>query len=415
MRIWITEIAEPLPMTPGRRLMRAGLAAEALTAAGHEVTWWTSTFDHVAKAHRLRSDDTYVLASNYQIEFLHARGYSTNHSITRMRHHRQIAAAFARRAPGGPAPDLVYCCIPTLEVTDAALRYARPRNIPVVVDVRDLWPDVFLGTVPGGLRLLARAALHREFTRARWIFRQATAIVAISEKYLEWALRYADRPEGRWDHVFPHGYPTEAITPEEVENARQELLTVGVDPGRIICTFVGTFGHSYDLAPAIETARRLSEAGDQRVMFVFAGDGGRDSEWRALAGGLTNVVFTGWLSASGIQALMRMSSVGLAAYRDDAPQGLPNKIFEFLSAGLPILSSLRGEAEALLEEAGCGLTYSAREPASFAVALERLVADPGARHEMSRRAQAKFEKEFRADYVYPALVRHLEGLVKVGR
>ena len=413
MRIWITEIAEPLPLTPGRRLMRAGLIAEALAAAGHEVTWWTSTFDHVAKAHRPRSDDTYVMASNYEIELLHASAYSTNHSFARMRHHRQIAAAFALRATGAPAPDLVYCCIPTLEVTDAALRYARPRDIPLVVDVRDLWPDVFVDAVPGGLRLLARAALHGEFTRATRIFRQATAIVAISEKYLEWALRYADRPLGRWDRVFPHGYPTETITPEELERARQQLLTMGVDPGRIVCTFVGTFGHSYDFAPVIETARRLSEAGDQRVMFVFAGEGERDSEWRALASGLTNVVFTGWLSASGIQALMGMSSVGLAAYRDGAPQGLPNKIFEFLSVGLPILSSLSGEAEELLNEAGCGLTYSAREPASFAVALERLVADPSIRNEMSRRAQAEFEETFRADYVYPALVRHLEELVKV--
>ena len=134
-------------------------------------------------------------------------------------------------------------------------------------------------------------------------------------------------------------------------------------------------------------------------------------QWRRLAKGLTNVVFTGWLSAAGIAALLGMSSIGLAAYVDGAAQGLPNKIFEFLSAGLPILSSLGGEAAALLEDAGCGLTYSARDPASFAAALNRLLDQPVARRDMGRRALAKFEADFQADHIYPTLVRHLEALV----
>ncbi|HLB38412.1 MAG TPA: glycosyltransferase family 4 protein [Gemmatimonadales bacterium] len=415
MKIWLTEIGEPLPLTPGRRLMRAGLLAEALSAAGHDVTWWTSTFDHVAKVHRLPNQDTVTLAANYRIELLHARGYSSNHSLARMRHQHRIAKAFGRRAPGAPQPDLVYCCVPTLEVTDVAVRYAVRRGVPVVVDVRDLWPDVFLDAVPRGLRLLARVALHGQFRRAARIFRQATAIVAVSQSYLEWALRYAARPRGRWDGVFPHGYPTETIAPEELDRARQLLTAMGVDGRRVICTFVGTFGHSYDLAPVILTARRMLAAGDRRVLFVLAGDGERAGEWRALADGLTNVVFTGWLSAAGIAALMRMSSVGVAAYVAGAAQGLPNKIFEFLSAGLPVLSSLRGEAEALLEESGCGLTYSAGEAASFSAALERLLADPGGGQAMACRARARFEADFRADQVYPALTRHLESVVTAAR
>jgi len=110
-----------------------------------------------------------------------------------------------------------------------------------------------------------------------------------------------------------------------------------------------------------------------------------------------------------------MSSVGVAAYVAGAAQGLPNKIFEFLSAGLPVLSSLRGEAEALLEESGCGLTYSAGEAASFSAALERLLADPGGGQAMACRARARFEADFRADQVYPALTRHLESVVTAAR
>src|SRR5438309_1651100 len=243
--------------------MRVGMLAERLASAGHDVTWWTSTFDHVAKLQRFSEDSTERVAGNYRIELLHAPGYASNHSLARVRHHRYSAAAFARRAAGAIAPDLVYCCIPTLEVTEAALGYATALGIPTVVDVRDLWPDVYL-------------------------------------------------------------------------------------------------------RPVIATARSMLERDDRRAQFVFAGDGEGALEWRTRAAGLSNVVFTGWLSAAGIAALLEMSSVGLGAYAAGAPQGLPNKLYEYLSAGVPILSSLRGEAEALLAGAGCGVTYSARDPGSFA-------------------------------------------------
>ena len=70
-----------------------------------------------------------------------------------------------------------------------------------------------------------------------------------------------------------------------------------------------------------------------------------------------------------------------------------------------------GEAAALLEDAGCGLTYSARDPASFAAALNRLLDQPAARSDMGRRALAQFEADFQANHIYPMLVRHLEALV----
>jgi len=211
--------------------------------------------------------------------------------------------------------------------------------------------------------------------------------------------------------VFPHGYPTDMLPPNEVAEARRRLEAAGVDPSRCVCSFVGTFGQTYDLAPIIAAAGRLWRFGDGRVQFVFAGEGERGAAWRALAEGLGNVVFTGWLSSAEIAALVGMSSIGVAAYADGAPQGLPNKIFEFLSGGLPILSSLRGEAEALLAESGCGLTYPAGDSDAFTARLAVLVDAPDLRRDMGRRARAKFEADFRADAVYPALVSHLEMLI----
>src|SRR2546430_4831012 len=50
-----------------------------------------------------------------------------------------------------------------------------------------------------------------------------------------------------WDRVFPHGYPVERFAPEDLAGARHQLEAVGVDPQRSVCSFVGTFGRTYDL------------------------------------------------------------------------------------------------------------------------------------------------------------------------
>ena len=65
---------------------------------------------------------------------------------------------------------------------------------PVVVDVRDRWPDIFVEPLPRPLRAIARLLLLSEFRRARYVFRTATAILAVSDGYLEWGLRQAARP-----------------------------------------------------------------------------------------------------------------------------------------------------------------------------------------------------------------------------
>jgi glycosyltransferase involved in cell wall biosynthesis len=143
--------------------------------------------------------------------------------------------------------------------------------------------------------------------------------------------------------------------------------------------------------------------------FVICGDGERAAEWRERAANLPNMSFTGWLAQDDMRAALAGADLGLAAYANQAPQGLPNKIIEYLAAGLPVLSSLKGEAEQLLARESCGVTYEADNATSLHSAL-LLFASPDTRATHARNARRAFETDFQAETVYAALATFLTQL-----
>ena len=408
MRVWLITIGEPLPTDGSNvRLLRTGILANMLESSGHHVVWWSSTMNHTAREQRASEDTTITSTPRLEIRLLHAVGYRRNLSLRRFLNHRGVARKFAVYARREEEPDVILCSFPTIELSKAVVRYGNEREIPVVLDVRDLWPDIFLDVVPRTLRLAVRILLHGMFRDTRVVFDRCQAIVAVSRRYLEWGLQYANRAMSQDDRVFPLGYERPSVTDDQLQRAERRMTTCGVDPSKVICWFVGVFGWTYDLETVIDAARRLPSPERDRVQFVFSGDGDYRRAWTARSSGLDSVVFTGWVDTAELAYLAGVSSIGLAAYTAAAPQGLPNKIFEYMSAGLPILSSLRGETESLLEEHFCGLSYDAGDWQGFLQALLRLARNTNLRKRMGRNGKELFEERFSTERVYSDMMDYL--------
>ncbi|MGK2962835.1 MAG: glycosyltransferase family 4 protein [Gemmatimonadaceae bacterium] len=405
MRIWLIQIGEPLPIDgEAPRLLRTGIMASLLAERGHDVTWWCTTFNHWTKSHRFPIDTTLKPAPRYRLRLLHSPGYSRNVSIARIVDHRILARRFRREIEREATPDLILCSFPTIEMAEIATRFARKQGIPVIVDVRDVWPDAFLNFLPSTLKPLGRLLLRGMYRQARRALKQSDAIVAVSESYLQWGLHLAQRERSPADAVFPLGYQRANPSAGELQAAAKRLRNAGVDPDRTICWFIGTFGRTYDIATVIEVARRLQERNDHRAQFVLSGDGGRLEECRDLAAGVDNVVFTGWLNSTEIEWMMTAASIGLAAYVRDAPQSLPNKIFEYLSAGLPVVSSLGDEAARVLMANQCGVTYTPGDPDSLLRSLRPLLEDPALLAAMSSAAQRTFDDSYSTQRIYDPFI-----------
>jgi len=220
MRIWLVTIGEPLPIDPGSpRLLRAGLLAGMLADAGHEVVWWTSSFDHVNKIHRVPADMRIRQRRGLEIALLRGPGYRRNLSLMRIWDHRVLARRFSDLVSHQIKPDIILASFPAIELCLAAAQYGRAQGVPVVLDVRDLWPDIFLDYMPPILRPLARLALRPLFSETDKAFRFATAITGITRPFVEWGLKHAGRISTGLDRDFPMGYPATLPTTESLAEA----------------------------------------------------------------------------------------------------------------------------------------------------------------------------------------------------
>ncbi|MBI4869976.1 MAG: glycosyltransferase family 4 protein [Candidatus Riflebacteria bacterium] len=402
-RVWLVEVGEPLPVDEGARSMRTGLLARKLASMGYQVTWWADAFNHQRKTYRAPGNVTVQVGSGLTLELLWGPPYSRNVSLVRFRNQRAVAAQFERLAPTRPAPDVIYCGYPTIELAHAAFSYADKRRVPLLVDVRDPWPHLFLSHVPRSLRWLGKLLLSGQFRMGREVLRGATAVTSVSRSFLDWALDYSGRGRNPRDEVFYLGY-------EDPAGRSQEPVDLGPGPkGEVLrCLFIGTFGASYDLHTVLAAARRLQESGESGVQFVLAGDGPEAPRLREAARGLSNVVLPGWLEAASLRYLLANSDVGLIAH--NVPGAVPNKSFEYLSSGLALLNTTKADLFDLIETHRLGLNYPVGDVEALVSCVKTLLGDRERLRSMKAAARALFHERFEAGAVYGALAAKLTGL-----
>jgi glycosyltransferase involved in cell wall biosynthesis len=403
LTIWILTVGEPLPTdSVASRLMRTGQLAGVLANSGHHVTWWNSSFDHTRKL--IRHEDGKYHDSNlkYKVCLLKGDPYYSNVSLARVRNHRQIAADFSKKATSLDSPDIILASYPTLELCEAALDYALPRNIPVVIDIRDLWPDIFLNLAPSWARFFAKMALLPLYQSSRRIFSNCSGIIGITDAFVDWGCSRGRRRRGSFDKSFPLAYSTQLLEHKDLVNARVMWDSLGLDSTAPIVCFFGTLGRQFDIPCILEAASYLQDTG---LKFVICGLGDNFEKYIKLSECIPNVYFPGWVDAPAILALMERSIAGLAPYfnEESFTMNIPNKPIEYMAGGLPIVSTLRGQLQYLLNSADCGITVPSGDSRAVADALRSLLVDTQARERMANNARNLYETNFKSEVVYKQL------------
>ena len=421
MKVWLLKQGETLPLGEYARNRRVRTAEMAfrLAEAGHRVTWWTSTFDHLKRVQHAERGTTQASPFGYDVKMIRTMGYASSKSPRRFLDHAQTALGFLWEARSMEPPDILVASYPSIDLAHAATLYAKKHKLPVVVDLRDMWPDIFYHYVSEPYRPLLKPVLALPEWMARQTLKSATAITGITDAFVDWGLAKAGRARGPFDRSFPHAYPNEAPPKDDVDRAEARWNTSGLfeNPSRFTACFLGSMSHTFDLGVYLDAARILQERG-RSIQFICCGNGERLEEYRRRAAGLPNIHFPGWVNAAEIWTLLRRCQVGLTPLpeRFDYLATINNKAIEYLSAGLPLLHCPpHGVLAELIETEGVGLAHPYEDARAVADLLQYLEQTPNRYRAMSERARAVFEKRFKADVVYGDFIGLLSEMVARNR
>ncbi|MEL7185898.1 MAG: glycosyltransferase family 4 protein [Pseudomonadota bacterium] len=414
MNLWIIH-AQENPAEPrhleNRREWRSNSIAEELADRGHDVTRWRSSFSHQAKTQLVANSEA-VPAENYTLQYIYAPAYKRHVGIRRILSHRALGKEFKRIASlRSDKPDLIHVGNVPTELCAAAVQFGKEYRIPVIVDIRDLWPDSYADLLPfelGRLRSPVVRLLQGLSRQTRRALRDAAAISALTDSFLDWALRLAQRQKRPEDVVVPMCYPAPRVSndPDQSALLREKLC---VSQESKLAIYLGNIGFQSNFDALVEAAEFLSEQRSD-VVIVLAGSGPRYDQMRESSGRIPNLVVPGWLNADDVSVILSQATFGLIAYRNipNYEMNLPNKFSEYLAAGLPVAAGIGGEMGNLVEQHNCGFVYAEHDGKELARKLMHYESSRSDVANMSRNAKILHASRFDRNVVIPELADFLE-------
>jgi glycosyltransferase involved in cell wall biosynthesis len=415
LKVWILQTGEPLHCdSASSRPMRAMNLANAMAEAGHEVVLWSSAFYHQEKRHRSRVAQIISLSPKLEIRLIPSPGYERNIGPGRLWDHAMLALNLKKMLRDEHSlPDVAFVGYPPIETAAVMTSWLASREVPVLLDVKDLWPSLFLDAMPVRLRAFGQLALWPYFYCGKLAMRQAKGLSSMADSFLQWGLDFIGREKSQNDGVFPLTTPSLHLGEDKLREARlwwdkQGVCTQGF-AFRLV--FIGSHMSVFDFAPVRDAAVSFVQR-DISVQFVICGDGGFSTQLRSMMSNIPNVFFPGWVDRAQIETLAERSHAAITPYRniDNFTKNLPNKVIDALSLGLPILSPLQGEVANLISAYGVGIRYGTDSGKSLVQSIEMLMTNPELRQQISTNARNLYQEKFSFEMVYGRLVKHLEVL-----
>ena len=342
--------------------------AKCLVAKGHEVTIVASTVDYLSgqaiEGPKVEVHDGVRIVRAYALP-------SVQRSILwRVISYLSFVPSSAWVAFRHGRVDVVLGTTPPIFQLPATWLVAKLRWAPFVLEVLDLWPEFAIGM--GVIKNRFVIWLAR---KVEWFFNRAgKQLIVNSPAYRDYMIK-GGIPEDRVTFI-PMGVDLRLFdTASKGEQIRERFR---IPPQKFVVTYAGAHGISNDLDTVLGAAERLQTKTDIHFLFVGGGNDRPRLEEKAKTLGLKNVTFGGTVPKEEMGDVLAASSACIALLKD-IPQyrtPFPNKVFDYMAAGRPVLLGIDGVIREVMEKADSGIFFPPGNASKLAEAIVQLHASP---------------------------------------
>ena len=283
--------------------------------------------------------------------------------------------------------DLVWGTSPNLFQGWTAWLAARCKRVPFLLEIRDLWP---------------------EFAVAMGVLRNKT-LIRMSQWLEKFLYNHADRIIVNSPGFIPYIRDICGKTPDLVPNGADISMFAGADGSAFrekwglgdafVVMYSGAHGPANDLETALNAAEILS--GHEDIRFVFVGSGKDKERLEALKDemGLKNVLFVPPVPKDEIAAVMAAEDAGLAILKrlDMFRTTYPNKVFDIMACGDPVICQIDGVIREVVEENQAGIFAEPGDPQALADIVLKLAGDRELCRKMGENGRNAIAEKFNRD------------------
>jgi glycosyltransferase involved in cell wall biosynthesis len=371
--------------------------ARQLTSHGHKVTIITGTTSYLTGVKRQPGPGRKLVDQPApDITVIHTWSYAALHkgflnrlvSFFSFMMSSFLAGLQVRRV------DVVWGTSPPIFQAFSAWLLSFLKGVPFLFEVRDLWPDFAIAM--GILQNRTLIALSKWLER--FLYKRAERVVVNSPGYVEHVKTHGARavslvPNGVDAAMFSS--PRDNSTARAYASAPGDVQKYGLE-NKFVVMYAGAHGPSNDLGVLIEAAALLQD--DPAIHIILVGDGKDKPALMAdaQARGLDNVTFIDPVAKNEMKGMFALADVCLAILKpiELYKTTYPNKVFDYMAAGRPVLLAIDGVIRQVVEEAKGGLFVPPGDARALADAIRALSQNPAQAKQMGINGQRYVREHF---------------------
>lgn len=342
------------------RVGKTLLLLEILAEKGHTVKIFTSSKIHNTDINMIKDRSLYreELEDGVEYTFVRSRNYSGN-GLDRIMNMMDLPFKMWKAMKvfyNKEKPDVIYTSSPDLFVAFFALLFGRRHHLPVVVEIRDLWPESIAEYRGMSKKNLIIQILYQ---LEKWIYAKANRLIFTIEGGKQYII---DKKWNKQINIDKVRYVNNGVSLKEFD---EDIVNYIVDDkdlnddNKFKVVYVGSIRKANNVGNLVGVARELKKQQRKDILILIYGDGTEKEtlERECQEAGLDNIKFKGKIDKRYVPYVLSKSNLNILNYQQASTWkygGSQNKQFEYLASGTPICANVK-MGYSIIEKHQCGV------------------------------------------------------------